>query len=57
MNLLGVQEVRSAAGARVVDGFVVLASGADKGTLGCELWAGSERPYASIDGKDYCFRL
>ena len=52
VNLLGVQEARSAAGARVVDGYVVLASGADRGTLGCELWADTERPYASIDGKD-----
>ena len=57
VNLLGVQEARSAAGARVVDGFVVFASGADRGTLGCELWADAERLYASIDGKDYCFRL
>ena len=52
VNLLGVQEARSAAGARVVDCFVVLASGAGRGTLGCELWADAERPYASIDGKD-----
>ena len=57
MNLLGVQEAGSATGARVVDGFVVLAPRADKGTLGCELWADAERPYASVDGKDYCFRL
>ena len=57
VNLLGVQEARSAAGARVVDGYVVLASGADRGTLGCEPWADAERPYASIDGKDYCFPL
>ena len=57
VNLLSVQEARSAAGSRVVDGFVVLASGADKGTLGCGLWADAERPYASIDGKDYCFRF
>ena len=56
-NLLGVQEARSAAGARVVDGFVVLASGANKGTLGCGLWADVEKPYASVDGKDYCFRM
>ena len=57
VNLLGVQEARSAAGARIVDGYVVLASGADRGTLGCELWADTESPYASTDGKDYCFRL
>ena len=56
INLLGVQEARTAAGARIVDGYVVLASGADRGTLGCELWADTEKPYASIDGKDYCFR-
>ena len=41
---------------RVVDGYVVLASGADRGTLGCGLWAGAERPYASVDGKDFFFR-
>ena len=57
MKLLGVQEARSAAGSRVVDGFVVLAPGADKGTLGCELWADADKPYASIDGKGCCFRL
>ena len=56
VNLLGVQEARSAAGACIVDGYVVLAPGADRGTLGCELWADTENPYASIDGKDYCFR-
>ena len=56
VNLLGVQEARSAAGARVVDGYVVLASVADRGTLGCELWADTGSPYASFDGKDYCFR-
>ena len=56
INLLGVQEARTAAGARVVDGYVALASGADRGTLGCELWADTENLYASIDGKDYCFR-
>ena len=52
INLLGVQEARTAAGSRVVDGYVVLASGADRGTLGCELWADVERPYAIVDGKD-----
>ena len=57
ISLLGVQEARSAAGARVVDGYIVLASGADRGTLGCELWADTAKPYASIDGKDYCFRM
>ena len=56
IKLLGVQEARSAAGARTVDGCVVLASGADRGTLGCELWADTEGPYASIDGKEYFFR-
>ena len=44
-------------GARVVDGYIVLASGSDRGTLGCELWADTERPYASIDGKDYHFSM
>ena len=53
INLLGVQEARTAAGSRVVDGYVVLASGAGRGTLGCELWADVERPYAIVDGKDY----
>ena len=53
INLLGVQEARTAAGSRVVDGYVVLASGAEKGTLGCELWADTEKPYASVDGKEY----
>ena len=56
INLLGVQEARTAAGARVVDGYVVLASGADRGTLGYELWADTGMPYASVDGKDYFFR-
>ena len=51
--MLGVQEARTAAGARTVDGYVVLASGADRGTLGCELWADTEKPYASVDGKEY----
>ena len=55
INLLGVQEARIAAGARVVGGYVVLASGADRGTLGCELGAGIEKPYASVDGKGYFF--
>ena len=57
VNMLGVQEARAAAGARVVDGYVVLASGADRGTLGCELWADTEKPYASVDGKDFSFSL
>ena len=57
INFLGVQEERSAAGARVVDDYIELASGADRGTLGCELWADSAKPYASIGGKDYCFRM
>ena len=55
INLLGVQEARTAAGARIVDGYVVLASGADRGNLGCELWADTEIPYASVDGKEYFF--
>ena len=53
INLLGAQEARTAAGSQIVDGYVVLASGADRGTLGCELWADTEKPYASVDGKDY----
>ena len=57
INLLGLQEARSPPGARVVDGYIVLASGSDKGTLGCELWADTESPYASVDGKDYRFRM
>ena len=57
INLLGVQEARSSPGARVVGGYIVLASGSDRGTLGCELWADTGRPYASIDGKDYHFRM
>ena len=56
INSLGVQEARTAAGAWIVDGYVVLASGTDRGTLGCELWAGTEKPYASVDGKEYFFR-
>ena len=56
INLLEVQEARAAAGARIADGYVVLASGADRGTLGCELWADTEKPYASVDGKEYFFR-
>ena len=56
INLLGVQEARAAAGARVVNGYVVLASGADRGTLGCELLADTEMPYASVDGRGYFFR-
>ena len=56
INMLGVQEARAAAGSRVVDGYVVLASGADRGTLGCELWADTEKPFASVDGKDNFFR-
>ena len=36
--------------------YVVLASGADRGTLGCELWADTGEPYASVDGKGYFFR-
>ena len=54
VNLLGVQEARSAAGARVVDGYVVLASGADRGTLGCELWADAERPYVLLPVVKFC---
>ena len=57
VHLLGVQEARSAAGARLVDGYIVLSSGSDGGALGCELWADAETPYASLDGKDYSFRL
>ena len=57
INLLGVQEARSPAGARVVDGYMVLASGSDRGTLGCELWADTECPYASVDGRDYRCRM
>ena len=57
INLLGVQEASSPPGARVVDGYIVLSSGSDKGTLGCELWADTESPYASADGKDYCFGM
>ena len=57
INLLGVQEARSPPGARVVDGYIVLASGSDRGTLGCELWADTECPYASVDGRDHCFRM
>ena len=48
INMLGDQEARTAAGTRVVDGCVVLASGADRGTLGCELWADSEKPYMPV---------
>ena len=40
-----------------VDGVVVLASGALRGCLGCELWARVDEPYAQCDGKDYHFRL
>ena len=56
INLLGVQGARTAAGARIVDGYVVLAPGAGRGTLGCELWADTAKPYASADGKEYFFR-
>ena len=57
VHLLGVQEARTAAGSRLVDGYVVLASGADCGTLGCELWADTTVPYATLGGKDFHFRL
>ena len=57
ISLLGVQEARSPPGAREVDGYIVLASGSDRGTLGCELWADTERPHASGDGKDLHFRM
>ena len=44
INTLGVQEARVAAGSRPVDGYVVLASGADRGTRGCELCAVLKTP-------------
>ena len=54
---MGVQEARSPPGARIVDDYIVLSSGADRGTLGCELWADTVGPYASVDAKDYRFRM
>eukprot|EP00972_Heterocapsa_arctica_P018263 2696990-Heterocapsa_arctica.AAC.1 len=50
---MGIQEARSAAGARVVEDFLVLSSGAQRGNLGCELWVDLALPYATDVGKKF----
>ncbi|CAK0861696.1 unnamed protein product, partial [Prorocentrum cordatum] len=48
--LVGIQEARNVSGKRTPKGFIILASGAQKGNLGCELWVSASAPYVYVDG-------
>lgn len=52
--IVGFQESRTAAESYQVDGFLVIASGAIKGNLGCELWVDLRAPLVKQDGRGLC---
>eukprot|EP00959_Pyramimonas_sp_CCMP1952_P047745 996638-Pyramimonas_sp.AAC.1 len=52
LHLIGVEGSRNARGVRMSGPFLVLASGALDGGLGCELWVNIEEPLARAKGKE-----
>ena len=54
--LAGLQEARAKqAGMRTGKRYLAIRSAGVRGTLGCELWASRELPYATVDGKEQYF--
>lgn len=55
LNLLGIQEARSAEGMSQKQGVLRLCSGSQQGKWGVELWANLHQPYAYIKKTGLCF--
>ena len=53
ISIIGIQEARTAEAMLELDGFLVIASGAQQGRLGVELWIDLQKPYLEQKGKQH----